>query len=136
MGPDVGPLEAAVARGLKGYDGPVALMSFNPHSMAEMARLAPDVPRGLTTSAYDAAHWQGLPAATRARLRAIPDVERVGAVFVSHEARDLGCPRIAELKAQGLSILCWTIRTAKDEAKAREIADNVTFEGYPAAIAS
>ncbi|MEM9551448.1 MAG: glycerophosphodiester phosphodiesterase family protein, partial [Pseudomonadota bacterium] len=41
MGPDVGPLEEAVARVLKNCTGPVAVMSFNPHSVAEMARLCP-----------------------------------------------------------------------------------------------
>ena len=37
-GPNVGPLEEAVAKTLNGYSGPVALMSFNPHSMAVIAR--------------------------------------------------------------------------------------------------
>jgi hypothetical protein len=41
---------------------------------------------------------------------------------------------VAELKAQGAAILCWTIRSAADEALARQIADNVTFEGYRAAL--
>ena len=53
MGPDIGPLEAATAQALTGYDGPVAVMSFNPDSVAEMARIAPDFPRGLTTCAFD-----------------------------------------------------------------------------------
>lgn len=44
MGPEVGPLEAAAVAALEGYAGPVALMSFNPYSMAEVARLAPDIP--------------------------------------------------------------------------------------------
>jgi hypothetical protein len=37
---------------------------------------------------------------------------------------------VAALKAKGAAILTWTIKSAKDEAKAREIAVNVTFEGY------
>ncbi len=57
MGPALGPLEHATARALRGYTGPVALMSFNPHSVARMAELAPHLPRGLTTSAYDYADW-------------------------------------------------------------------------------
>jgi hypothetical protein len=39
---------------------------------------------------------------------------------------------VAEIKAQGLPILCWTIRSPEQEAEARKIADNVTFEGYAA----
>ena len=33
MGPAIGPLEHAAAEALAGYYGPVALMSFNPHSV-------------------------------------------------------------------------------------------------------
>ncbi len=33
-----GRLESATAALLAGYDGPVAVMSFNPHCMAHMAR--------------------------------------------------------------------------------------------------
>jgi len=133
MGPDVGPLEADVARCLAGYDGPVAVMSFNPHSVAEMARLAPDVPRGLTTDPYRPDEWP-LPVETCERLRAIPDFDRVNASFISHYAADLDRAEVQALKARGVPVLCWTIRSAQDEAEARRIADNVTFEGYLAEI--
>ncbi|TMV06842.1 phosphodiesterase [Ruegeria sediminis] len=133
MGPDVGPLEQAATRALDGYAGPVALMSFNPHSVAAIARLAPDLPRGLVTSAYNPFDW-ALPAAVCDRLREIPDFDRLGADFISHEAADLGRPRVAELKARGVPILCWTVRSAAQEAEVRKVADNVTFEKYLAAL--
>ncbi|MGP3724628.1 glycerophosphodiester phosphodiesterase family protein [Cereibacter sphaeroides] len=134
LGPAVGALEAATAAALEGYGGPAAVMSFNPQSMAEMARLRPDLPRGLVTSSYDPADWAPVPPETCARLRAIPDYDRVEASFVSHEAPDLDRPRVAELKAQGAAILCWTIRSPEAEALARRVAANVTFEGYRAAL--
>ncbi|MGR3761637.1 glycerophosphodiester phosphodiesterase family protein [Roseobacteraceae bacterium NS-SX3] len=130
MGTNVGALERAAAGALEGYAGPVAVMSFNPHSVAEMAGLAPDVPRGITTSAYDAFNWPELPRAVRDDLRSIPDVERVGASFISHEAGDLPRPRVQALRDAGLPVLCWTIRSPAEEAAARAFADNVTFEGY------
>lgn len=134
MGPQVGALERAVAEALAGYPGPVAVMSFNPHSVAAFAAAAPGVPRGLTTSAYTAEDWPLLTPRVRERLRGIPDYDAVGASFISHEARDLGSPRVADLKARGAAVLCWTIRSPEAEAEARRVADNVTFEGYPAAI--
>lgn len=134
MGPTDGRLEAATAKALQGYDGPVACMSFNPHSVAHMARLAPHLPRGLTTSAYDPSDWHPLPAATCDRLRDIPDYDATLSSFISHEATDLHRPRVAELQAQGASILCWTIRSPKAEAEARTIAQNITFESYSAAF--
>jgi glycerophosphoryl diester phosphodiesterase len=134
MGPDVGPLEAATAQAVKGYAGALAVMSFNPHSIAEMARIAPDLPRGLVTSSYDPAEWP-LPAATCDRLREIPDFDYVSAAFISHEAADLRRDRVQELRQSGVPVLCYTIRSPQAEADARRFADNITFEGYPAVIA-
>ena len=127
-----GQLETATAAELAHYAGPVAVMSFNPHAIARMARLAPQIARGLTTSAYDPADWAPLPAQTCADLRGIPDYDRALCSFISHEAADLAAPRVAELQAQGAAILCWTIKSAEAEAKARKYAQNITFEGYAA----
>ena len=129
-----GRLETATATALQGYKGPVALMSFNPHSIVHMARLAPHLPRGLTTDAFAPAAWHPVPTETCARLRDIPDYDGTQCSFVSHDARDLSRPRIAELKSQGAVILCWTIRSPEAEAQARKIAHNITFEGYAAAL--
>lgn len=131
--PGIGPLEAAVVRALAGYAGPVAVMSFNPDSVAEMARLAPELPRGLTTCAWDdPADVAGMDPARIAALRAIDDFDRVGAGFISHDAADLGSPPVRRLKEAGVPVLCWTVRSAAEEAVARRVADNVTFEGYAA----
>ncbi len=111
LGPDVGALEQSVARALDGYTGPVAVMSFNPHSVAAMRDAAPDVPRGLTTCAFRAEDWDGVPPDRLRALARLEAVDPTGAAFVSHDARDLAAPRIAELKRAGLPILCWTIRT-------------------------
>lgn len=132
MGAGVGPLETAVAKALAGYAGPVAVMSFNPHSVAAIAAVAPQVPRGMISSAYAPDDWPLLPAAVRDRLRGIPDIDATGASFISHEAADLTRPRVAALKSTGTAILCWTIRSPEAEAEARRIADNITFEGYAA----
>ncbi len=121
-------LETAVARDVAGYRGPVAVMSFDPASVAAMADIAPAVPRGLTTMV-----WPEDTEENRA-LTAIDTYDRVAACFVSHRAADLGHPRIAELRRRGAAILCWTIRSPAQETAARAIAHNITFEGYAPAI--
>ncbi|KIN62517.1 Glycerophosphoryl diester phosphodiesterase [Sulfitobacter noctilucicola] len=133
MGQDIGPLEDAVVAGVKGYAGPLALMSFNPNVVARLAETLPDVPRGIVTSAYRYEDWP-LPRATCDQLRQIPDFERVGASFVSHEVDDLSTPRVAEIKDQGAMIFCWTVRSAEQASEARKIADNITFEGFLPAL--
>jgi len=123
-------LERAVAEDLAAYAGPVAVMSFNPHCTAAMRRHAPDVPRGLVSCAFIPSRWPQITSETCTRLRSIADFGRVGASFISHEWTDLGSPRVAELKANGTAILCWTVTTPQIEAEARRVADNITFEGY------
>jgi glycerophosphoryl diester phosphodiesterase len=132
LGPNVGALEEATAEALSGYDGPIAVMSFNPHSVARLAALAPEVPRGLTTCAFGPSDWPNVPEPRRDDLATIPDYASVGACFISHEQRDLDNPRVTDLRSQGAAILTWTIRSPEEEALARRIADNITFEGYAA----
>ncbi|PWK59765.1 glycerophosphodiester phosphodiesterase family protein [Roseicyclus mahoneyensis] len=123
-------LEEATAKVLADYTGDVAVMSFNPHMMAAMQRLAPDLPRGLTTCGYVPSQWPRLLPEACAALRAISAFDAVGAGFISHDWTDLANPRVAELKAQGVPVLCWTVKSHEVDAEARKIADNVTFEGY------
>lgn len=129
LGADVGKLEGAVARAIEGYEGHLAVMSFNPHSMWEMKRLCPEVPRGLVTEDFQTADWP-VPDPTLDRLREIPDFDHVEACFISHKASDLDRPRVTDLKNEGAAILCWTIKSAGAAEGALDIAHNITFEGY------
>ena len=130
LGDRVGPLEEAIAADLARYRGPVAVMSFNPHSVARMAAALPDLPRGLTTCHFPPEDWPMVPEARRAELRRMPDLDRVGAVFISHQRDDLGSDEVARAKASGRAVFCWTIRSPEEEAAARKVADQITFEGY------
>jgi len=113
LGPDVGPLEQATAKALEGYAGPAAVMSFNPHSVAAMAEFAPDVPRGIVTM-----DWE------EHRPRSMSGCGR----------QHLDRPVIHSLKERDIPVLTWTIRSEAEERAARRIADNITFEGYAAAL--
>ena len=132
MVPRVGALEHATAIALKDYEGDVAVMSFNPHSVAAFGNHNTGRPLGLTTEAFQQKKNTLLPAATRRYLRDIPDFDRVGASFISHDVHDLHSAAVARLKARGVPVLCWTVRSKEVEIDARKIADNVTFEGYAA----
>lgn len=132
LGAAVGRLEQAAAADLRGYAGDVAVMSFNPNSVRVFGGMAPDVPRGLTTCAFDPDEWGPVPKATLKRLAGIPDYDPSGACFISHDVADLTSARVADLKARGAHVLCWTIRSPTQEAQARTVAQNITFEGYAA----
>jgi glycerophosphoryl diester phosphodiesterase len=130
LGAEVGPLERRVAALLAGYAGPVAVMSFNPHSVAVLAEAAPGVARGLTSCDFEAADWP-LPDYRRAELADLRDFAPTGSTFISHNHRELANPAVHRLKAEGVPVLCWTVRSPEAEAAARRVADNITFEGYP-----
>ena len=130
LGPNVGPLEEAVVAALAGYQGPVALMSFNPYSVAHLAKIAPDIPRGLTTDPFLPQLWPGVPETMLAMHREMTQLDAVGASFISHNHWDLASRHVARVKERGLRVLCWTIRSSEAEGRARRVADNVTFEGY------
>jgi glycerophosphoryl diester phosphodiesterase len=130
VGTDDGALERAVAADLADYAGPVAVMSFNPYMIGVMKEIAPDLPRGLVTCGFIPSKWPHLSAEACADLRSIRGFGAVGARFVSHDWTDLGSPRVGELKAQGIPVLCWTITSPQVETEARRVADNITFEGY------
>ncbi len=134
MGVTDGTLERAVAKDLQGYAGPLALMSFNPHSVVQLADLVPHLPRGIVTCHYPHEDWPLVPESTRARLRPIPDYDRAGASFISHELADLDSVHVARLKSGGAHVLTWTVRSSEDEVEARTVADNITFEGYLAVL--
>ena len=126
LGPGIGALEAATAEAVARYDGPVAWMSFNPHSVAALPATRP---RGLVACAYDRSEWPDLPEARRLSLRSLEGADPAG--FVSHDLRDL--PRAAGLLG-GRPLLAWTVRSPDDEARARRHARQITFEGYRPAL--
>ncbi|OCX65850.1 phosphodiesterase [Thioclava sp. SK-1] len=125
-----GPLEQAAAQVLTQYGGPLAVMSFSPLAMARFHAAAPQIATGLTTCAYSAEHFPDMPAVLRSRLSQISDYNAIGGSFISHQWQDLDMARVHDLKARGAAILCWTIRTSEHAAQARQIADNITFEGF------
>ena len=134
LGPNVGALEQATASVVAGYDGPVAVMSFNPNSVDAMAKHAPNVPRGLTTGSFKPENWRQVPKSVRQFLRDIPNAEQAKIGFISHQVTDLQRHMVREIRARGTPVLYWTVKSQADEDTARQFADNITFEGYRANI--
>ena len=130
LGPGIGKLERRACEVLADYHGHFALMSFNPHSVQKCAEIMPDKPRGLTTSDFSSSNWQLVPKARIENLSKIPDFDRTGSSFISHKWDTLDSAPVAALKNHGVPILCWTVHDLESETKAREVANNITFEGY------
>ena len=127
-----GRLERRVAKLLSAYEGPAAVMSFNPHSVATCASTAPDVPRGRVTCNFKPEDWLGLTQTRADELNLIDDLDALGASFISHDHNDLEDPIVNMVKGTGRNVLCWTTKSPAEDRMARQIAENVTFEKYAA----
>jgi glycerophosphoryl diester phosphodiesterase len=130
LGGEEGRLEPRVAEVLDRYGGPVGILSFNPRTLAWFAEHRPRTLRGLNSSAYhDAAAWM-IPAAER---QALAELDHVGVArphFLSLGLDMLPSPTAEALRAQGLPVVCWTVRSAGQWARLAGRCDNLIFEGF------
>ncbi|MBN9027338.1 MAG: glycerophosphodiester phosphodiesterase [Rhizobiales bacterium] len=124
-------LEAAVAPILAAYAGPAVVMSFDPDSMAVMQWLLPSIPRGIVADRYtDLDEWGYLTPRQRFALRNLSAVPKVGAGFVSYDLNGLPSFAPSMVRAGGLPLITWTVRTREQAEKARLYTDQITFEGF------
>jgi glycerophosphoryl diester phosphodiesterase len=112
-------LPRRVAQVLKSYQGPTALMSFDPWPVAALRELAPAWPRGrVATRERRPAAW------INAIITARPN-------FIAYAVVDLpaAVPGLAR-RWGGVPVLTWTVRTDAERRSAARFADQMIFEGF------
>ena len=109
----------AVAACLAGYDGPIALMSFDPALVEECRRVIGERPVGLTAEGDD-----------EPSFRAHELVTSEGVDFVSYDHQHLPNRLTDDLRRRGMPVLCWTILSEDQARSALAHCDQITFEGY------
>lgn len=120
----------AVAERLSGYDGLVAVMSFDPRIIAAFIHLAPDIPRGLIATgtflkSLKLTRWE------RFQVRHIFTARIAKPHFIAYDIRHL--PAIAPFVARtvyGLPLLTWTVRSDAEQRRAARWTDAMIFEGF------
>jgi glycerophosphoryl diester phosphodiesterase len=123
-------LPLRVAEVLKGYAGPVAVMSFDPGQIAVIRQAAPALRRGLVAeNKYRPCQKNG------SWLRGSADYLRALSAarpqFLAYSVRDLTSPvPLIARNIAGLPLLTWTVRTPDDRARAGHWADQMIFEGF------
>jgi glycerophosphoryl diester phosphodiesterase len=117
----VGTLCLAVRRALEGYQGQIAVMSFNPEVGRWFHEHAPRIVRGLVVTEEGSKGLKGRAQRHLSLWRARPD-------FLAYDIRDLPAAFPAGQRARGLKILTWTVRTAEQEHVALACADEMIFE--------
>ena len=127
-----GSFEANIVKALAAYTGPLAVMSFDPHTVAAFSKLAPDLPRGLVAGRFNNSdHWSQLNPAQRFTMRHLLTSAFARPNFIAYDIAAL--PALAPLTAKmlfGLPLLTWTVRTDTDRDRALRYADAMIFEGF------
>jgi glycerophosphoryl diester phosphodiesterase len=115
---------------LENYDGPVALMSFDPAMIACARELASNIVRGITADRTVDAYYNALPVSKRVSMRNFEHLAQTQPHFVSYYWRDLPFEPMTEIRNAGHPVITWTLRSQQETAQAMRYCDQVTFEGY------
>lgn len=123
-------LAMKVAKRLESYEGPVAVMSFDPDLVAALKTHAPGLPRGIVAERkYIHPYWDFLSPRKKQYLGLLLHLLRTKPHFVAYAQFNL--PTVAPLIARyvfGMPLLSWTVRTEKERAKVSRWVDQIIFE--------
>lgn len=117
---------------LKNYSGPYCLMSFDPDAIAAVRRLSPGAMRGIVAERVDVSDYNFLPLAKQMELRTFSHLARTRPDFVSFYYEQLPWAPITALRAAGMPVITWTIRSPQQAVMAMRCSDQITFEGFAA----
>lgn len=125
-------LERAVIADLEGYGGPAAAMSFEISSVATLRRLAPKLPRGIVSEAYDDPEsWPGLSPWARFYRRHLLHFPATAPHFIAYRVQDLPAPAPVLINTiMAVPLLAWTVRTPADVERAKLTGAQMIFEGF------
>ncbi len=115
------------------YQGPLALISFDPSVLTVARRLAPEIPRGIDSGGYRGSGWW-LRKIGKARAEALRNLLESGPVapdFFSYEVDALPTP-VTEFvrRVSNTPVIAWTVRTEKQRQIAEKWSDAMIFEGF------
>ena len=123
----------AIAKAAQSYNGPVALMSFDPAVMTGIRELAPQIPRGIVSGQFAAdCWWRDQLGPQRAHdLSNLLESGPAAPDFYAYDVNALPTPvtRFAR-EVEGLPLFTWTVRSEEQRATAARWADAPIFEGY------
>jgi glycerophosphoryl diester phosphodiesterase len=104
---------------LEGYEGKVALMSFDHWLLKDLKELGAPYPVGLTANGNTAEEY-----ATHEKAM------ELGLDFISYYYADLPNSFISRQRDKGIPVITWTVRDEDARKRTFDNADQMTFEGF------
>lgn len=125
-------LALRVAETIGTYFGPVATMSFDPVLVRSSQRWLPNVPSGIVSEHYqNTDEWRFLSRFQRFKLSKMLHWPQTKPDFISYSIDDLPNRSVSLFEnLMSVPVICWTVRTPEQAAKAAKICDQITFEGF------
>jgi glycerophosphoryl diester phosphodiesterase len=121
-----------MAEVLATYSGPAVGMSFDPDQVLALRELMPNLVRGVVAEHdYTETDWPEASVEQRRGMTHLRHAFRTRPHFVAYWVNEL--PAVAPWIARhifGLPLLCWTVRTPEQRARAVRYADQMIFEGF------
>lgn len=124
-----------ICRLTRAYDGPAALMSFDPALLRFIKSNAPDIARGLVSGNYrhpDRAPWwpDELTDGEARILSNLDPIDIVAPDFIAYHVKDLDSAPVQRARQHlGLAVMTWTVRETHDWQLCQDFADAPIFEG-------
>lgn len=112
-------LALSVRHALEGYGGHAGVMSFDPAVGRWFAAHAPRVPRGLVV---------GKLGSLRRMLRLLLCLRVAQPHFLACDLSTLPSWIVRAVRARGVPVLGWTVRTDAEDARAGPLSDQIMFE--------
>ena len=129
---EVGPLEQRVHEIIIDHSGPLAVIGFNPYSHAWFAQHFPNVLRGLDSYGYNDDGARKLAPELRQSYADLEHISIARPHFLALGVDMLPSPKAARLRANGMPVVAWTVRSAEQWASLAPHCDNLIFEGFAA----
>ena len=109
---------------LQGYEGKVALMSFDHWLLRDLKALEAPYPLGLTANGN-----------TPEEIKTHAAAMEIGLDFISFYYGDLPNAFITGERGKGIPVITWTVRDEEARRRTFENADQMTFEGFDPRVA-
>lgn len=129
---EVGPLEKRVCEILIDHNGPTAVIGFNPYSHAWFADHHPQILRGLDSYSWADKGAEKLAPELRKSLAALEHVSIARPDFLALGLDMLPSAKADELRAGGMPVIAWTVRSPDQWDRVKGHCDNLIFEGFRA----